>query len=257
MIHNRVTISTIISRKQGVRLISNTWKPQMTFEGNTQGIAASDEERMKSVFGGRIKGEPPRSTSRILTGGIKTIAGVNVPGRPLEPDNCCMSGCVNCVWEIYNEDIRDWKEKRKIAADKIKGTNEIWPADWNPPLALLELQNIPESLHDIKIKYELQNQTEAKKIISKKETSHLFPKRTTPLPKSVIEAKDKHRLRALTKEENKRFQEIEDDKEGWGSVPVYIKAFAQFESMQRQKKLKKAQLSKEKKAFSKIQSIKY
>lgn len=102
----------------------------MTFEGNTQDISTSAEERMSTVFGGRLKGEPPKSTSRVLTGGMRKIAGVQVPAKPQEPDNCCMSGCVNCVWEIYSEDLRDWKHRRKEAAEKIKGTQEMWPKNW-------------------------------------------------------------------------------------------------------------------------------
>lgn len=30
------------------------------------------------------------------------VAGVRIPPKPLEPDNCCMSGCVNCTWFVKN-----------------------------------------------------------------------------------------------------------------------------------------------------------
>lgn len=39
------------------------------------------------------------------------IAGVLVPPRPEEPDNCCMSGCVNCVWDVYRDDLEEWAAK--------------------------------------------------------------------------------------------------------------------------------------------------
>jgi hypothetical protein len=41
----------------------------------------------------------------------QVIAGIVVPPRPEEPDNCCMSGCVNCVWEMYRDEMEEWAEK--------------------------------------------------------------------------------------------------------------------------------------------------
>lgn len=41
----------------------------------------------------------------------RNIAGVMVPQRPEEPDNCCMSGCVNCVWDMYRDEMEEWAEK--------------------------------------------------------------------------------------------------------------------------------------------------
>jgi hypothetical protein len=38
----------------------------------------------------------------------RTINGVPVPPRPAEPDNCCMSGCVHCVWDDYRDDVEEW-----------------------------------------------------------------------------------------------------------------------------------------------------
>lgn len=204
----------------------------MTFEGNTEGLHGTEEERMTTVFGGRLKGEAPTSTSRILSGGTKFIAGVSVPAKPVEPDNCCMSGCVNCVWELFNEDIRDWKHQRKLAASRINSTDQIWPADWNPPLTLLNLKNVPESLKTEKIRLD-KLASEAKG----QTTASLFPARTTPLPKSVIEAKRKNALRHA-KDAKAAQSKIEEEEEGWQDIPVYIKAFAEFE---RKKKLLRKQ----------------
>lgn len=33
--------------------------------------------------------------------------------RPQEPDNCCMSGCVNCVWDVYREEVEEWASRKK------------------------------------------------------------------------------------------------------------------------------------------------
>jgi hypothetical protein len=43
------------------------------------------------------------------------VAGIWVPPKPEEPDNCCMSGCVNCVWDRYGEEVEEWAAKSKEA----------------------------------------------------------------------------------------------------------------------------------------------
>ncbi|EEP77771.1 predicted protein [Uncinocarpus reesii 1704] len=90
-------------------------------------------EKMSIVFGTRLAGPgytsrynpstPPDST-------WQTINGVAVPPRPMEPDNCCMSGCVHCVWDDYRDDVEEWamrvreakqRRPRVEAAAKDKG----------------------------------------------------------------------------------------------------------------------------------------
>ncbi|EEA24583.1 conserved hypothetical protein [Talaromyces marneffei ATCC 18224] len=78
------------------------------------------EQKMAIVFGTRLAGPgyqstrynpettPPEST-------WKQINGVPIPPRPAEPDNCCMSGCVHCVWDDYRDDLEYWASRVREA----------------------------------------------------------------------------------------------------------------------------------------------
>lgn len=117
-----------------------------TFEGNYTISLLTPEERIAQVFGGRIKGESRQSSSRINVGEPRNIAGIMVPDRPKEPDNCCMSGCINCVWELYNDDVKEWNMKRKEAAAKLEAKGGVWPADFYPPVQYLKQENLPAGI---------------------------------------------------------------------------------------------------------------
>ncbi|KAI4276956.1 MAG: hypothetical protein LQ337_002117 [Flavoplaca oasis] len=45
--------------------------------------------------------------------------------RPREPDNCCMSGCVNCVWDAYREEVEAWAARKKESISMAGGEKEI------------------------------------------------------------------------------------------------------------------------------------
>ena len=65
----------------------------------------SPEARARIVFGSSLAG-PARRADLRAKGTL--VAGVLVPPKPDEPDHCCMSGCVNCVWDQYREDMEEW-----------------------------------------------------------------------------------------------------------------------------------------------------
>ncbi|KAL0933818.1 oxidoreductase-like protein [Colletotrichum truncatum] len=48
------------------------------------------------------------------------VAGVLIPPRPDEPDNCCMSGCVNCVWDRFREEMEEWSAANAEAQMKLR-----------------------------------------------------------------------------------------------------------------------------------------
>lgn len=76
------------------------------------------------IFGSRLAGPAERAEQLAkLRAKSTVIAGVVVPPKPEEPDNCCMSGCVNCVWDRYRDEMEDWaladaEAKRKLAAER-------------------------------------------------------------------------------------------------------------------------------------------
>lgn len=79
------------------------------------------------VFGVRGSRDASRKSADLQS---RVIAGVKVPGRPEQPTNCCMSGCVDCVWEMYKDDIREWKAKKNEARQALfKRLDLPWPED--------------------------------------------------------------------------------------------------------------------------------
>lgn len=78
-------------------------------------------ERARVVFGSRLTGPHRREE---ISRKANFVAGVWVPPKPEEPDNCCMSGCVNCVWDIFREELEEWataNAKAQKALRKLEG----------------------------------------------------------------------------------------------------------------------------------------
>ncbi|KAF8477513.1 hypothetical protein BDZ91DRAFT_709385 [Kalaharituber pfeilii] len=47
-----------------------------------------------------------------------------VPPKPEEPDNCCMSGCVNCVWDVYREELEYYTQQKFLAQQLQQSLSE-------------------------------------------------------------------------------------------------------------------------------------
>ncbi|KAK6424515.1 hypothetical protein LTR95_016374 [Oleoguttula sp. CCFEE 5521] len=86
-----------------------------------ESVADTDKEdriaKARVVFGARLASPVERwdAIKRAST----NIAGVLVPPRPEEPDNCCMSGCVNCVWDLFRDELEEWAAKKAEAREKV------------------------------------------------------------------------------------------------------------------------------------------
>lgn len=65
-------------------------------------------EKARIIFGSKIA---LAERKKEIDDASQNVAGILVPPRPEEPDNCCMSGCVNCVWDMYRDEMEDWAEK--------------------------------------------------------------------------------------------------------------------------------------------------
>ncbi|GAO16639.1 uncharacterized protein UV8b_00801 [Ustilaginoidea virens] len=90
----------------------------------------SPRERARIVFGSRLLGPAEQADSlSVKQARSKTVAGVLVPPRPEEPDNCCMSGCVNCVWDRYREDMEEWTARKKEARLRLDAGSAAADAD--------------------------------------------------------------------------------------------------------------------------------
>lgn len=134
--------ASLMSKSDFKKLLKST---STSFVGNYSiDETLTPEQRIEKIFGGRIKGDAPRSSSRINRGEAKVIAGITVPDKPKEPDNCCMSGCINCVWELFNEDVKDWNDKRKSAAQHLAEKGGKWPSNFYAPIQYLKEENYPE-----------------------------------------------------------------------------------------------------------------
>jgi hypothetical protein len=66
-------------------------------------------QKARVVFGSRLAGPGERRAD--IEAKSRNVAGVMVPPKPTEPDNCCMSGCVNCVWDMYRDEMEEWAAK--------------------------------------------------------------------------------------------------------------------------------------------------
>ncbi|KAF2872103.1 oxidoreductase-like protein [Massariosphaeria phaeospora] len=78
--------------------------------------------KARIIFGSRLAGPGERQAEIAMAS--RDIAGVMVPPRPTEPDNCCMSGCVNCVWDMYRDEMEEWAAKSSEARAALQASRD-------------------------------------------------------------------------------------------------------------------------------------
>jgi len=75
-------------------------------------------EKARLIFGSPLSGPIDRRSK--IDAASRDVAGVKVPPKPEEPDNCCMSGCINCVWDVYRDDLEEWATKSAEARERLQ-----------------------------------------------------------------------------------------------------------------------------------------
>ncbi|KAK7034670.1 hypothetical protein VNI00_012312 [Paramarasmius palmivorus] len=63
---------------------------------------------------------------------VKTFKGLVIPVKPKEPasDECCMSGCAVCVYDLYDESLQAYHEsvvKLKATLTNMGVSEAEWP----------------------------------------------------------------------------------------------------------------------------------
>lgn len=91
---------------------------------------ATAQEKARIIFGSRLAGPFERAERlQAIRDKSTNIAGILVPPRPEEPDNCCMSGCVNCVWDRYRDEMEEWVALSREAEKRLQAQRAQGPVD--------------------------------------------------------------------------------------------------------------------------------
>ncbi|KZV68333.1 hypothetical protein PENSPDRAFT_582524 [Peniophora sp. CONT] len=100
-----------------------------TKEALTDQLADTDHVRSSTVLDLAQDNQPRRVVKP-----TRTFHGLIIPDKPSEPeaDECCMSGCAVCVYDLYDESLQSYKESLqsiRASLTKMNVPESDWPAD--------------------------------------------------------------------------------------------------------------------------------
>ncbi|KAF9220784.1 hypothetical protein BS17DRAFT_634762, partial [Gyrodon lividus] len=77
-------------------------------------------------------------------GGANTIAGFAVPQEPRPPadDECCMSGCAICVYDLYEESLAAYKDSVAALRSALSALH-ISESRWPPHIRTDQTAEVP------------------------------------------------------------------------------------------------------------------
>ncbi|KAI0790374.1 oxidoreductase-like protein [Abortiporus biennis] len=92
------------------------------------------EKRISDLYASKDAGSAASTDihSRSSKANVKTFMGFVIPEEPRPPadDECCMSGCAVCVYDLYQEALEDYQNSLSSLRTSLKGINipeDQWP----------------------------------------------------------------------------------------------------------------------------------
>ncbi|KAL7622610.1 hypothetical protein AAE478_008123 [Parahypoxylon ruwenzoriense] len=123
----RTTVKKAPAKKpkdSAVRAAASSPPSSSSSKPETSTKPATAQEKARIIFGSRLAGPAERAERlEAIRNRSRLIAGILVPPRPEEPDNCCMSGCVDCVWDRYRDEMEEWASA-SAAAERAQRAQE-------------------------------------------------------------------------------------------------------------------------------------
>ncbi|KIY43789.1 hypothetical protein FISHEDRAFT_77723 [Fistulina hepatica ATCC 64428] len=115
-------------------------KSALTSSARNATISANKHLTPSSSLESRL----PESEATGASSSQTTFMGLVIPEEPAPPadDECCMSGCAVCVYDLYEDARSAYKDSLKRVQDRLVGMG-ISASSWPEALQLKQHNNIP------------------------------------------------------------------------------------------------------------------